>query len=69
VDHVDHYAESFSVGPDQCFRMVISADSGSQGAPTHCPNHVEIAGRFEDAKGLGLPERGPNEGHHLGGQP
>jgi hypothetical protein len=35
MDHVDHYAESSSVDPGQCFHMVISADPRSQSAPIH----------------------------------
>jgi hypothetical protein len=31
--------------------MIISAEPDGQGAPTHCPKLVEIAGRFEDATG------------------
>jgi hypothetical protein len=42
VDHVDHYAESFTVGPDKCFRMVVSADPSSQGAPTYCPINERV---------------------------
>ena len=51
MDHVDHYAESFSPQPGVCFRLVISANEGSRGAPAHCPDPVEFSGRFQDAKG------------------
>jgi hypothetical protein len=50
MDHVDHYAEAFTVIPGQCFRM-IQGKAGQQGAPTHCPDPVEYRGNFIDAKG------------------
>jgi hypothetical protein len=50
MDHVDHYAEAFTVIPGQCFRM-IQGKAGQQGAPTHCPDPVEYRGKFIDAKG------------------
>ncbi len=44
-------AENFTVGPGQCFRMVVSAEPDGKSEPAPCPNHVEIAGRFQDATG------------------
>jgi hypothetical protein len=49
MDHVDHYAEAFTVIPGQCFRM-IQGKAGQQGAPTHCPDRPIYWGRFRDSK-------------------
>jgi hypothetical protein len=51
MDHAEHYAESFSVQPGHCFRLVSSSVAGSQGSPTHCDKQVEFQGRFEDKAG------------------
>jgi hypothetical protein len=51
MDHEGYCAEAFYVEPDKCFRMVISANPGSQGSPTHCPDPVEFQGRFQDGTG------------------
>ena len=51
MDHAEHYAESFSVQPGHCFRLVTSSAAGSQASPNHCSKLVEFQGRFKDKTG------------------
>ena len=48
MNHVEHYADSFSVQPGHCFRLLTSSVAGSQASPTHCDKPVEFQGRFRD---------------------
>jgi hypothetical protein len=51
MDHAEHYAESFSVQPGHCFRLMTRSVVDSQGSPTHCDKQVEFQGRFKDRAG------------------
>lgn len=51
MDHAEPYAESFSVQPGHCFRLITSSVAGSKASPNHCDNPVEFQGRFKDKVG------------------
>jgi len=51
MDHEGHYADAFYVEAGQCFRMIMSTNSGSQGSPTHCPEPIEWHNRVQDRAG------------------
>lgn len=51
MDHAEPYAESFSVQPGHCFRLITSSVAGSKASPNHCDNPVEFQGRFKDRAG------------------
>jgi hypothetical protein len=51
MDHAEPYAESFSVQPGHCFRLITSPVAGSKASPNHCDIPVEFQGRFKDKAG------------------
>jgi hypothetical protein len=57
---VDHYANSFSLKSEQCFRM-IQAEDGT-GHAQHCPDITVWRGRFKDGAGKWHPVEACN-GH------
>jgi hypothetical protein len=44
-----HYADSFTVVPGRCFRLVNRPDA--HGQPDHCPEPVTWHGTFTDGTG------------------
>jgi hypothetical protein len=44
-----HYAESFTVTPGRCFRLITGPTA--HGQPDHCPEPVACRGRFTDRTG------------------
>ena len=44
-----HYAESFTVMPGRCFRLITRLTA--HGQPDHCPEAVVWRGRFTDRAG------------------